>query len=169
MGDRAILHIHDGESMGPAVYLHWCGGAEGIEKLLAALRDRMGGRFGDVSYATARLIGLAHVEIEGCLSLGVWSVPDSAFIKARKDMLRQDAPTHLDGRKRYPYSHGDFGVALVSCRDWSVECFGGYGLRGALGGYCGPPTRFAFDENTWTVIDPVPAEGPVTLHARGEV
>ena len=156
MGDRAILHVHDGETMGPAIYLHWGGNAVG--ELLTALRERMAGRTGDVAYASARLVGLAHERTDGNLSLGLWNAPSDEYAKARDEMLRRESPEWMAGRSHFPYSHGDFGVALVDCRDWTVECFGGYGLRRIVN-IGGPPTRHAPDGEGWSSL---PAETKVS-------
>lgn len=112
MGDRALIHVHNGKELSPCVYLHW--GGSSVAGLLEALEVQMAERTGDVPYATARLIGLAHERRPGNLSLGVWCADET-----------------LEALQAEPadYSHGDAGVFLVDCRDWSVVTFGGYGLK----------------------------------------
>lgn len=126
MGDRALFRIHNGSEIGPVVYVHWIGGASRARELLESLRIRMQGREGDVEYATARLVGLAHESIEGNLSLGVWS--EGADYKAERERWQRVEDTVYG--KHYVESHGDFGIAFVDCRTWDVECWGGYGLSG---------------------------------------
>lgn len=128
MGDRALIHFHDGKEMSPCIYLHW--GGESVPALLAKTRERMDSRGGDVSYTTARCVGIAHEESDGNLSLGVWNGPDQDYAKARAAMVKYEPYEWDKTRKHFPYSHGDAGVFLVDCRTWDVETFGGYGLGG---------------------------------------
>lgn len=127
MGDRALIHVHDGERISPCVYLHW-GGTE-VEDLLRKTKVLMGDRTGDVAYTAARLCGLAHdADRDSNLSLGIWGPPDSNYAKAREHMLKTEPYSFDPTRSHYPYSHGDAGVFLVNCKTWEVECFGGYGF-----------------------------------------
>jgi len=110
MGNRALIVFTDKQIVSPIVYLHWHGNqaTEWIRKT----EDLMAGRTGDVSYATARFIGIAHEHIDGNLSLGVWSAPEGA-----EDFTLED------WRK---VSHGDSGVFVVDVADFSYDHIGGY-------------------------------------------
>jgi hypothetical protein len=110
MGDIAIVHFKDSVEVSPAIYLHW-GGSE-VGKLLRKCKELMAGRR-DVPYAAARFVGLAHEDIPGPLSLGIWNAPGRRLAEIRKDS----------------YSHGDAGVFIVDVDTWEVETHGGYGLR----------------------------------------
>ena len=101
MGDRALIQFTDGQTFGPVVYLHSSGYRVG--DLLQGAAPRM--RAGDVSYATARFIGHCHAEIDGALSLGVWS---------------------QDGKETS--SHGDAGTFIVDISTGEIETSGGYGF-----------------------------------------
>lgn len=116
MGDRALIHFHDEQSVSPAIYLHWDGYR--VRELIDQTQKVMEGRGGDVPYATARAIGVANEMIPGNLSLGVFDGPNTGdFTTDREAMMKPE------------YSHGDAGVFLVNCKTWEVETFGGYGLR----------------------------------------
>lgn len=143
MGDRVVAHVFSRESwrIGPAVYLHW--GARGFPRLVDALRARMDDRRGDVSYASARLIGLAHESIPGNLSLGTWNAPH-----AGNPVECWEAITSED------YSPGDGGVVLIDCGDFSVYACHGYLSAsdfGAGGGIdsTGKPTKYPAPPATW--------------------
>lgn len=104
MGDRALIQFTDGAEVSPVIYLHWHGSI--VRSLINETRELMQSRGSDLTYAAARFVGIAHSHIPGNLSLGMWN---------------------LDRRLTADDSHGDFGCAIVDVRDWSVECFGGYG------------------------------------------
>lgn len=120
MGDRAIVIFKtvDKETKeheySPVVYLHWRG--EKVPKLLADLAELMASRRGDLQYACARFIGICHEEIEGNLSLGCWSLSN----KDKGMLLDSEAEFMKD------YSHGDAGVFIVDCADFSWVQGGGY-------------------------------------------
>lgn len=118
MGDRALIHFHDGKRVGPVVYLHYCRGPGGVRELLDATERRMGDRSGDVDYTTARCIGLAHETRDDWSGVGVFNAPAGSYEESLASIRKEE------------YSHGDAGVFLVDCRDWSVETFGGYGFDG---------------------------------------
>lgn len=110
MGDRAIIVVKSDQEIAPcAVYLHWSGAAA-LDLVQTAI-ERMKGREGDVSYATARLIGICHEHVEGNLSLGVISAPSARNVLTGK----------LDD-----YSHGDAGVIVWDCGTNVVQAFAGY-------------------------------------------
>lgn len=117
MGDRCIMHVTNGKEIGPGVYLHWAGGEDGVFSLVSDLRKRMADRTGDVSYASARLIGLAHESISGALSLGAWSLTASTYHTALREISADS------------YSHGDVGVVLIDCNNWDVFAHGGYAVH----------------------------------------
>ena len=123
MGDRALIQFHAGKEPSPVLYLHWCGESEGVRALLTDTRALMAGRV-DVPYALARCIGLAHERTPGNLSLGVWN--------------QETALSPAD-------SHGDFGIARIDLRDWSVECFGGYGLDNYRGDDSDTPRHLSIE------------------------
>ena len=74
MGDRATVQLHSGKTFSPILYFHWAG--HEVPEILKAAAPVM--RQGDVSYAFARLVGVAHTqtEPEQALSLGVYSVDE---------------------------------------------------------------------------------------------
>jgi len=111
MGDRALVMFHDEEEVGPVCYLHWSGSVilPTIQRLRALMRDRTG----DVSYATARFLGLCCQRLPGSHSVGCWNGPASLEL----------------ARTRDPESHGDAGVFLVNCNDWTVAARDGYGAK----------------------------------------
>lgn len=114
MGDRAIIILTDGTNISPTIYLHWNG--SDVPALLQALKARMTGRENDLSYATARLIGLAHDMIPGNLSLGV-SETTSAMIMA---ILSRD-PALLNR-----CSPGDAGLVVVDLLTFAWQAYDGY-------------------------------------------
>jgi len=115
MGERVLFIVKNKQGeYGPcAVYGHWSG--DKAHQIIAALRERMGDRTDDVSYATARLFGVMHERIPGNLSLGAYPLPDD-----------------FEAATLEAYSHGDGGVLVINCHDWSVQAYGGYwGENGA--------------------------------------
>ena len=72
MGNRATIEVRDHEGSAPCyVYIHWMGDQEQVIDMVKRAAPVM--RRTDACYATARLIGTYHVEIDGGLSLGVTS------------------------------------------------------------------------------------------------
>ena len=70
MGNRATIEVTDGHGPAPAyIYLHWHGDPEAVVPVVKQAAARM--RKTDAAYATARLVGEFHNQIEGGLSLGV--------------------------------------------------------------------------------------------------
>ena len=115
MGDRAVIVIKSAEGdVGPAVYLHWNG--SDAPALLQRLKALMTDREGDVSYATARLIGLAHEMIPGNLSLGVFALkPDEVKAIRRGNVHDMEA-----------ISHGDAGLIVVDASTFDWTAYRGY-------------------------------------------
>jgi hypothetical protein len=111
MGDRALVVFHAEETISPTVYLHWNGSE--VPELLAELKERMQGRFGDIDYATARFIGGCHDRIPGNLSLGVFN----------NKLTIGDLNDAAVMRK---HSHGDAGFVVVNVDDFSWVAYGGY-------------------------------------------
>ena len=105
MGNRAIIIFADqqGQNIGPAVYLHWNGGAESIYAFLDEL-DRRRVR-SDVGYATARFILVVGDYFDGeggagSLSMGVTMGPD-----------------RIDAESLAEFDPGDNGIYVVTRRD----------------------------------------------------
>jgi hypothetical protein len=126
MGDRALIIFTDGKSYSPTVYLHW-NGTE-VPAWLEEHKQFMAARGGDVEYATARFIGLAHTKINGNLSLGVWNTDEKrgdaavAVSTAEADSTEfKDASSVLA-----EHSHGDAGVVVVNVNSFTWKAFGGY-------------------------------------------
>lgn len=112
MGDRCLIVVTDGQEIAPAaIYTHWSGreapaiiAEAGAENLL---------RSGDVSYATARLVGHFHSREPGAMSLGLVAAPDDL----EPETLRE-------------FSHGDAGVIVVNVSDGTIRYAGnGYHQR----------------------------------------
>jgi hypothetical protein len=115
MGDRALVIVHNkGKTeYSPVLYLHWH--APQVQNYVNRLKEVMQGRTDDVSYAFARLVGIAHNDVDGNLSLGVWD--KGSDFKDDEKYLKE-------------LSHGDGGVYLVDASDFSIRAgFGGYGLE----------------------------------------
>lgn len=111
MGDRALVIFHDETEVSPTVYLHW--GGNSVVGQIEELAKLMHNRKGDAPYACARFIGLSHVDNPGNLSLGVSSNDFSL------DCLK-------DSEKMSEISHGDAGVVVVNCAEFTWSAFGGY-------------------------------------------
>lgn len=113
MGDIAIIFCKSDKTkeISPAIYLHWSG--DKVAEYLFAAEKRM--RQGDVSYATARLIGILHEKIKGNLSLGVFSV----------DFCSDKYEEQLKELKMM--SSGDAGVFTVDIDTGKVEHIEGTG------------------------------------------
>jgi hypothetical protein len=116
MGDRAILILVNRTTgdVGAEVYLHWNG--RRVPHLIASLASLMANRKGDVAYATARLIGLAHEMLPGNLSLGV-SLTQPALVSA---IRRRDNDFLCD------YSPGDAGLVVIDAATFEWEAHEGY-------------------------------------------
>ena len=102
MGDRAVVVFKtDDNDVSPAVYLHWNG--SDVADWLKELATLMGDRKDDVGYAAARFCGICHSHISGELGLG----------------LLDDGRSFVADPKGT--SHGDQGVFIVNCKDYSFE------------------------------------------------
>ncbi|MDG3006432.1 hypothetical protein [Paludisphaera mucosa] len=75
----------------------------------------MKGREGDIQYAFARLLGIAHNDIDGNLSLGCWNLPTD-FRETDESYLRE-------------MSHGDGGIYVVDLLNFTIATHAGYGLK----------------------------------------
>lgn len=108
MGDRCLIQVVDSgvasaRDVAPcSVYLH-CDGDRAIGWLRRAIPVM---RVGDVSYSTARLIGVFHTLRPGNLGLGVMD------------------PVDLDNIAGC--TQGDAGVVVYDCTTGQVELAGGY-------------------------------------------
>jgi hypothetical protein len=72
MGNRAVVTFSKSKTTGIGIYVHWNGGLESILAFLAICKHRAYRNAEvDVTYATARLIGVMHEFFDGGLSLGV--------------------------------------------------------------------------------------------------
>lgn len=125
MGDRALVLFHNGKENSPVIYLHWSGSV--VLPLVQRVREVMAERTGDVSYTAARFVGLACFRLPGNCSIGVWNGPDNLEVARQTD----------------PKSHGDSGVWLVDCRDWTVFCRDGYGVQEV--------TKWKADKPGWSI------------------
>jgi hypothetical protein len=106
MGDRVLFQVvskHDPKQFSPVIYCHWSGSY--APQIVRSLAERMQGRKGDVEYAAARLVQICTADDDGNLGFGIWNV-DSKLTEAD--------------------SHGDGGVVLIDCGDFTCECLGGY-------------------------------------------
>lgn len=118
MGDRALVIFTDKDKteVSPTVYLHWDG--SNVPARIEALKTLMGKRTNDVPYAAGRFVGICHVANTGNLSLGIMQTPDNvrqAIISGEVvDVVLKE------------YSHGDAGVVVVDCSDFSWKSYGGY-------------------------------------------
>ena len=148
MGDRAIVHFYapkDGAELSPAVYLHWSG--SDVQSLLRETFELMRTRGADLSYTTARFIGICHTKLDGNLSLGVWNAPADG-LKAARD------PS---------YSHGDAGVFIVhlTSHGWEIEMHGGYGFHPNI-----PARDLQRPRVLWAWKDPAPDAPGLASGAR---
>ena len=113
MGDRALVILKSGKEHSPVMYLHWH--APQVQNYVNRLKEVMASRGADVSYAFARLLGIAHNDIDGNLSLGCWSLP-ADFDETDEAKLRE-------------MSHGDGGIYVVNLDDYTIATYAGYGLE----------------------------------------
>jgi len=111
MGNRACVVFFDKNHVSPTVYLHWHGHA--IPEWLNQLKERMNGRFSDASYAAARFIGICHANIDGNLSLGVWSNGLTQADVRNPDRMEAESP-------------GNAGMVVVDTGDFTWKAYGGY-------------------------------------------
>ena len=103
MGNRVIMILKDStETLPFAMYMHW-NGSQALEILENAV-PRM--RRNQADYSIARLIGTAHNQIDGNLSLGVISID----LKAKYNDI----------------THGDAGIVVFDCGSGMVKCHAGY-------------------------------------------
>jgi hypothetical protein len=127
--------FHDGEEVGPVCYLHWSGCV--VFPTIERLRTLMADRNGDVSYATARFLGLCCYRLPGSTSIGCWNGPESLHQARISD----------------PESHGDAGVLLVNCKDWTVHARDGYAVdqvekyKADTPGWSVPPEEVEFADS----------------------
>jgi len=110
MGNRCIIVVHNKKEFGPVIYQHW---AVDPVDTIKEFKELMQDRKGDVSYCSARLIGILHVRTHGILSLGVWNLPKE-FEQAIKDRL-----SGKDNNSINNYTHHDEGIYLIDCDDFS--------------------------------------------------
>jgi hypothetical protein len=130
MGNRALVVFHNGIEYSPTVYLHWDG--SNVPELLARWAERMETRMGDLSYGTARFVGICHDAIDGPLSLGIWNTTHAKL------------PSQA-GFKKYwqEHGHGDAGVFVVDVQDGAVQRVGGSQSE------CWAPQKFTAGETEW--------------------
>jgi len=116
MGDRALIVItsKNRDKFSPVIYTHF--GGESVPEYIAELDGLMAGRRDDVDYAAARLVGIIHSHDVGNLSLGIWN----AGRKLRRALKAEDEEFLAQ------YSHGDAGIILVDCSDFSWKAYAGY-------------------------------------------
>jgi hypothetical protein len=113
MGNRALIIFTDGEEYSPTTYMHWNGGD--VAAALTELFTLMADRGTDISYGTARFLGILHDKMPGNLSLGCFNTPPRPQGKSYEQWLTD-------------MSHGDAGAILVDFKTGQVHCYGGYGL-----------------------------------------
>lgn len=109
MGDRALVIFKSNGEYSPVAYLHW--GGEAVPAYIEDLKILMDIRTNDCEYAYARFLGICHTANVSNISLGGWNLP--------KDF--EGTPEYLERM-----SHGDAGVIIVNCEDFSWKAFGGY-------------------------------------------
>ncbi len=109
MGDRAVIHFHNRVEVSPAIYLHW--GGRDVKKLIGKVRHLMRGRGCDVQYTAARFVGICHETYsDQNTGLGMFNAPNGKDFEEVKSQI-------LDTE----YSHGDAGVFLVDCYNWTID------------------------------------------------
>jgi hypothetical protein len=113
MGDRALVILKSGTKYSPVMYLHWH--APQVQNYINRLKEVMKGREGDVGYAFGRLLGIAHNDIDGNLSLGCWNLP-ADFNESDAAYLRK-------------MSHGDGGIYVIDLVGYGIATYAGYGLE----------------------------------------
>lgn len=113
MGDRALVILKSGKEYSPVMYLHWH--APQVQNYANRLKEVMESRGEDLSYAFARLLGIAHNDIDGNLSLGCWGLPEG--FSENDDKFLNDM------------SHGDGGIYVIDLKDYRIATYAGYGLE----------------------------------------
>jgi hypothetical protein len=107
MGNRCLFIFTDTNKaeVSPTVYLHW---SPEPKKLIEQIKSFMGDRKGDVSYTAANFCYIARKAIgeNEPLSLGIFETP--------RGLLNDEAAIK-------DYSHGDEGVYIVNCDDFSYK------------------------------------------------
>jgi len=111
MGNRACVVFFDRTRVSPTVYLHWHGDA--VPAWLNQLKERMNGRFSDASYAAARFVGICHTNIDGNLSLGIFSNGFSQADVRSPERMESESP-------------GNAGMVVVDTSDFTWRAYGGY-------------------------------------------
>ena len=114
MGDRALIIFKDGTEISPTVYLHWAGAS--VPDYIADLAARAHPQGLSPDYAAARLIGIAHEDNPGTLSLGVMQTPPEMEAAIQNGKVEDIAS----------FSHGDAGVVIVDVNDFTWQAYGGY-------------------------------------------
>lgn len=114
MGDRALIIFKNCYSVSSTVYLHW-GGID-AEGYIETLRRLAGDEELTPGYAAARLIGIAHQDTPGVMSIGVYNTSDELA----------DSILKGDGDQIAEQSNGDAGIVIVSTKDYSWQAYGGY-------------------------------------------
>jgi len=115
MGDRALVVFKETSELvgkteySPVIYLHWNG--EDVPGLLQKTKKVMEGREHDLSYTSARFIGVCNNYLEGNLSLGMWNLPSNFNQWTKKEKIK--------------YGHGDAGLIVVDINTWLFEQYGG--------------------------------------------
>lgn len=120
MGNRALTIFTDsqGSEVSPTVYMHWNGGD--VPEFVADTAKVMKGREGDVSYSVARFVAVVAAFLDGNLSLGVFET-DADLRNAIKCQDAESIKRHAES-----FSHGDAGVIIVNCDDFTWKAYGGY-------------------------------------------
>ena len=106
MGDRVLFQVvskANPSQFSPVIYGHWSGSY--APQIVRALAERMKSREGDIEYAAARLVQICTEGSDGNLGFGIWNI---------------------DRKLTEADSHGDGGVVLIDCTDFTCECLGGY-------------------------------------------
>lgn len=94
----------------PVIYLHH--GYESVAGYIAELHKLMEDERGRVGYSAARLIGIAHKDIGGSLSLGVYNAPYDFFY--RRDYLDY-LKSYADGSSWVLYDCQSGAIETVNC------------------------------------------------------
>lgn len=110
MGDRCRVIFRDSTGVSPTVHVHWVGSLvpQYLKQMAGAMKDEW---FPNRFYAAARFIGIVcRYQSHGIGVLG------NSFTLADLD----------DSAKMKAESHGDAGVVVVDCKDFSWKAYGGY-------------------------------------------
>lgn len=117
MGDRAVVLLEDGDAIEPfAIYYHWAGKG-GVESFYTEALEAHKSRRDDVSYFSARMVGLSCEAAPGSTGIGLIAAPTEE---------QYASPTLMA-----QYSHGDAGVAVVNPEKGTIRWIEGtgYGAR----------------------------------------